>query len=82
MIKIKIYSTPFCVYCKIAKDFFDKKGLSYEEVDVSVDEKAAQEMVARTNQMGVPVIEIGEEVVIGFNKSQIEKILIASSDLK
>jgi len=82
MIKIKIYSTPFCVYCKIAKDFFDKKGLLYEEVDVSVDEKAAQEMVARTNQMGVPVIEIGEEVVIGFNKSQIEKILIASSDLK
>jgi len=82
MIKIKIYSTPFCVYCKIAKDFFDKKGLSYEEVDVSVDEKAAQEMVARTNQMGVPVIEIGEEVVIGFNKSQIEKILTASGDLK
>jgi len=82
MIKIKIYSTPFCVYCKIAKDFFDKKGLAYEEVDVSVDEKAAQEMVARTNQMGVPVIEIGEEVVIGFNKSQIEKILIALGDLK
>jgi len=82
MIKIKIYSTPFCVYCKIAKDFFDKKGLVYEEVDVSVDEKAAQEMVARTNQMGVPVIEIGEEVVIGFNKSQIEKILTASGDLK
>jgi len=82
MIKIKIYSTPFCVYCKIAKDFFDKKGLLYEEVDVSVDEKAAQEMVARTNQMGVPVIEIGEEVVIGFNKSQIEKILIALGDLK
>ena len=81
MIKIKIYSTPFCVYCKIAKDFFDKKGLSYEEVDVSVDEKAAQEMIARTNQMGVPVIEIGEEVVIGFNKSQIEKILTASGNL-
>ncbi len=82
MIKIKIYSTPFCVYCKIAKDFFDKKGLAYEEVDVSVDEKAAQEMVARTNQMGVPVIEVGEEIVIGFNKSQIEKILIALGDLK
>ena len=82
MIKIKIYSTPFCVYCKIAKDFFDKKGLAYEEVDVSVDEKAAQEMVSRTNQMGVPVIEIGEVVVIGFNKSQIEKILTASGDLK
>ncbi len=81
MIKIKIYSTPFCAYCKIAKDFFDKKGLSYEEVDVSVDEKAAQEMVARTNQVGVPVIEIGEEVIIGFNKSQIEKILTASGGL-
>ena len=82
MTKIKIYSAPFCGYCRVAKDFFDKKGLVYEEVDVSVDEKAAQEMVARTNQMGVPVIEIGEEVVIGFNKSQIEKILIALGDLK
>jgi glutaredoxin len=59
----------------MAKDFFDKNGFSYEEVDVSVDEQAAKDMVARTNQMGVPVIEIGDEIVVGFNKEQIEEIL-------
>jgi glutaredoxin 3 len=75
MLKIKIYSTPYCGYCKMAKDFFDKNGFAYEEVDVSVDEAAAKDMVARTNQMGVPVIEIGDEIVVGFNKGQIEEIL-------
>jgi len=75
MLKIKIYSTPYCGYCKMAKDFFDKNGFAFEEVDVSVDEAAAKDMVARTNQMGVPVIEIGDEIVVGFNKGQIEEIL-------
>ncbi len=75
MVKIKIYSTPFCGYCKMAKDFFDKNGLPYDEVDVSVDEDAAKDMVARTGQMGVPVIEIGDEILVGFNKTQIEEVL-------
>ncbi|MFA4999338.1 MAG: glutaredoxin domain-containing protein [Parcubacteria group bacterium] len=75
MVKIKIYSTPFCGYCKMAKDFFDQNGFSYEEIDVSTDETAAKDMVARTNQMGVPVIEIGDEIIVGFNKPQIEEIL-------
>jgi glutaredoxin-like YruB-family protein len=75
MVKIKIYSTPFCGYCKMAKDFFDKNGFPYEEVDVSVDEEAAKNMVARTGQMGVPVIEIGDEILVGFNKPQIEEVL-------
>ena len=59
----------------MAKDFFDKNGFPYEEVDVSVDEEAAKNMVARTGQMGVPVIEIGDEILVGFNKSQIEEVL-------
>lgn len=75
MVKIKIYSTPFCGYCKMAKDFFDKNGFPYEEVDVSIDEEAAKNMVARTGQMGVPVIEIGDEILVGFNKPQIEEVL-------
>jgi glutaredoxin 3 len=75
MLKIKIYSTPFCGYCKMAKDFFDRNGFSYEEVDVSIDEEAAKNMVTRTNQMGVPVIEIGDDIIVGFNKPQIEEIL-------
>ena len=67
MIKIKMYSTPFCGYCKMAKDFLDRNGFPYEEVDVSVDEAAAKDMAARTGQMSVPVIEIGDEIVVGFN---------------
>jgi len=73
--KIKIYSTPFCGYCKMAKDFFDKNGLPYEEVDVSIDEAAAKEMIVKTNQMGVPVIEIGEEIVVGFDRAKIEELI-------
>jgi glutaredoxin-like YruB-family protein len=75
MMKIKIYSTPFCGYCKMAKDFFDKNGLPYEEVDVSIDEAAAKEMIVKTNQMGVPVIEIGEEIVVGFDRAKIEELI-------
>jgi glutaredoxin-like YruB-family protein len=75
MIKIKVYSTPFCGYCKMAKDFLDKNGFPYDEVDVSTDETAAQDMVARTGQMGVPVIEIGDEIIIGFNRVQMEEAI-------
>jgi glutaredoxin-like YruB-family protein len=73
MIKIKIYSTPFCGYCKMAKDFLDRNGLPYDEVDVSVDEVAAKDMVSRTGQMGVPVIEIGDDIIVGFNRVQMEE---------
>ncbi|MDD4931778.1 MAG: glutaredoxin family protein [Candidatus Colwellbacteria bacterium] len=82
MITIKIYSTPFCGYCKMAKDFFDKNGLSYEEIDVSIDEAAAKEMVAKTNQMGVPVIEIGEDIVVGFNRPLIEELIAKAEGVK
>ena len=78
--KIKIYSTPFCGYCKMAKDLFTKEGLPYEEIDVSVDEEAAKEMVAKTNQMGVPVIEIGEDIVIGFDREKIEELVAKNKD--
>jgi glutaredoxin-like YruB-family protein len=76
MIKIKMYSTPFCGYCKMAKDFLDRNGFPYEEVDVSVDEAAAKDMAARTGQMSVPVIEIGDEIVVGFNESEIEEAIV------
>jgi glutaredoxin len=62
----------------MAKDFFDKNGLSYEEVDVSIDEEAAKSMIEKTNQMGVPVIEIGDEVVVGFDRAKIEEIIASA----
>lgn len=75
MIKIKVYSAPFCGYCQMAKDFFDRNGLPYEEVDVSLDQQAAEDMVSRTKQMGVPVIEIGDDILIGFNQGEIKQSL-------
>lgn len=72
---VKIYSTPTCHYCHIAKDFFDEKGVKYEEYNVSVDLEKRQEMVERSGQMGVPVIDIDGEITVGFDEEQISKLL-------
>ena len=72
---ITIYSTPTCVYCKSLKEYFTEKNIKFEEVDVSVNEKALEKMVAISGQMGVPVVEIDENVVIGFDKEKIDEIL-------
>jgi glutaredoxin-like YruB-family protein len=72
---IKIYSTPTCPYCQMAKNFFTQKGFKYEEFDVSTDETARDEMIAKTGQLGVPVIEIDDNIIIGFDQKVIEEIL-------
>ncbi len=72
---IKIYSTPTCPYCKMAKSFLTERGLEYDDVDVSADRKAAEEMVDKTGQMGVPVLDIDGTVIIGFDKDAIEAAL-------
>jgi len=75
MPKVKIYTTPACPFCHLAKEFLKEKGIEFEEVDVSKDEKAAMEMIEKSGQMGVPVIEIDGEIVVGFDKEKIEKLL-------
>ncbi len=70
-----IYTTPGCVYCKLAKDFFDEKGVKYTEYDLSVDAEKRDEMVEKTGQMSVPMIEIGDEIVIGFDKKEVSRLL-------
>ncbi|KKU16313.1 MAG: hypothetical protein UX24_C0013G0007 [Candidatus Giovannonibacteria bacterium GW2011_GWB1_45_9b] len=75
MPKVTIYTTPTCVYCKMTKDFFKENNVTYEEKDVSVDAAARDEMVAKSNQMGVPVIDIDGELTIGFDKERILKLL-------
>ena len=70
-----IYSTPTCPYCHTAKAFFKEKGVEYTEYNVAEDQKKAKEMVDKSGQMGVPVIAIGEEVLVGFNKPAVEKAL-------
>jgi len=76
MKKVIIYSTPTCVYCKMAKDFFAKNGIAYEEHNVASDEKAREDMFNKSHQMGVPVIDVDGTIVIGFDKRNLEMLLL------
>jgi len=75
MSKIIVYSTPTCPYCNLVKDYLKKKGIEFEEKDVSVDRAAAREMVERSGQMGVPQIIINDKVIVGFNRDAIDEEL-------
>ncbi len=75
MPKVKIYSTPTCVYCITLKKFLEENNIDFEEVDISEDKEAAEEMIERTGQMGVPVTEIDGEMVVGFDRDKISKLL-------
>jgi len=72
---VRIYTTSHCPYCTMAKKFFESKGISFEEVNVEQDQQKAAEMVEKSGQMGVPVIEINGEIIIGFNRPEIERAL-------
>ena len=73
--KVKIYSTPTCPYCVRAKQFLKENTVNFEDIDVSREQAAAQEMIKRSGQMGVPVIDIDGELIVGFDKEKIRKIL-------
>lgn len=75
MPKVIIYSTPTCVYCKMAKALFKEKNVVYEEKDVATDLKAREEMVNKSGQLGVPVIDIGGKIVVGFDKGHLLDLL-------
>jgi glutaredoxin-like YruB-family protein len=73
--KIVVYSTPTCPYCHMAKDFLNQNKITFEDVDVSKDRERAKEMIEKSGQMGVPVILVGEKVIIGFSKDELKKAL-------
>jgi len=75
MANVVIYSTPTCGYCKLAKVFFNEHNVVFIEKDVAADEAARDEMIAKTNQMGVPVITVDDAVVIGFDKGRLSQLL-------
>lgn len=75
MKQVTIYSTPTCVYCKMAKEYFKQNKVEYAEKDVSQDHDALHEMVEKSGQMGVPVIDIGGKVVVGYNLPEIKQLL-------
>ena len=75
MKKVSIYTTPTCHFCHMAKDFFKEKGVEYEEFNVAVDQAKRAEMVQKSGQLGVPVITIDNNLIIGFNKPKISELL-------
>lgn len=72
---VTVYSTPSCPWCSRAKAYLNELGIPFEEKDVSADVVAAREMVRISNQMGVPVISVDGNVVVGFDKNRLDKLL-------
>ncbi len=79
---VKVYSTPTCPYCKLAKDYLKEKNIAFEDIDVAANSDSAQEMVKKSGQMGVPVLEINGQIIVGWNKSAIEEALASKSSSK
>lgn len=75
MKKVQIYSTPTCSYCHMAKEFFKKNNVSFEDFNVATDMEKRKEMVEKSGQMGVPVILIDDELIVGFDKAKISGLL-------
>lgn len=75
MTNVAIYSTPVCTYCRMAKEFFKEHNIAYTEFDVAADADKRKEMIEMSGQMGVPVITIGNNLIIGFNKPKVAQLL-------
>ena len=75
MKKVAIYTTPTCVFCKAAKNFFNEHDVKYEEYDVASDLEKRKEMVDKSGQLGVPVITIDDEFVVGFDEPRLTELL-------
>jgi glutaredoxin-like YruB-family protein len=72
---VTIYSTPTCHFCHAAKDFMNEHNITFTEVDVSTDAEQRQQMIEMTGQMGVPVIRIDDDVVVGFDEDKVKELL-------
>ena len=72
---VKIYSTPTCPWCKKAKEFFKANKVAFTDIDVSKDQKAAQEMVKISGQTGVPVIDANGKILVGFDEGKLKSAL-------
>ena len=72
---VTIYSTPTCHFCHLAKDFFTAHNVAFTDYNVASDLERRQEMVQKSGQMGVPVINVGEELIVGFDEDRIKELL-------
>jgi len=75
MKNVKIYSTPTCPWCIRTKQFLKDNNVAFTDVDVSTNQQAAEEMIKKTGQMGVPVLDIEGEIIVGFDKEHIKQAL-------
>ena len=73
--KVTIYSTPTCVYCNMTKEFFEKNSVVYDDHNVAEDDDAREEMINKSHQMGVPVIDINGKIIIGYDEAALSKLL-------
>ena len=75
MANVTVYSTPTCPYCVMLKSFFADNNIPYTEKDVSVDREAAAEMIQKSGQLGVPVVDIDGQIIVGFDRELMKKLL-------
>lgn len=80
MKKVRVFSTQTCPYCVVLKEFLKERSIDFEDIDVAEDKEALKEMVEKSGQMGVPVLEINDEIVVGFNKERIKELLNIRED--
>ena len=73
--KVVLYSLPTCPHCKRAKEYLSQKGISYIDYDVAKDKERLKEMMQKSGQLGVPVILVNDDLLIGFNQSKLDKLL-------
>ena len=79
--RVIIFTTPTCSYCNLAKQYFRRNKIRFRDVDISKDAAAARDVVRRSGQMGVPVIDIGGKIIVGFDKPKINQLLGLSNNL-
>jgi glutaredoxin 3 len=72
---VKVYSTPVCPWCKRAKEFLKKNNVIFEEITVSGNQQASQEMIKKSGQMGVPVIDVDGQIIVGYDEDELRRAL-------
>jgi len=72
---VKVFSTPICPYCAALKSFLKENNIEFEDIDISTNDKEREEMIKKSKQMEVPVVEIGSKIIVGFNKKEISNLL-------
>jgi glutaredoxin-like YruB-family protein len=73
--RVIVFSTPTCTYCNAVKKYFRQQKINFRDVDVSRDKAAARDMTRRSGQMGVPVVDIGGKIIVGFDRPKIDRLL-------